>query len=107
MAMSSLGSVINLMVALPTRRVNAYILGASGLGILSIATRVRQYAAPAEFIKSGVNGVTVRSQEEFYEQLWLAQAGDVIQISVRRADSVRVIPVPSIDRYRLYRPSRN
>jgi S1-C subfamily serine protease len=54
-----------------------------------------------------VNGVAVRSQEEFYEQLWLAQAGDVIQISVRRADGVRVIPVPSIDRYRLYRPSRN
>jgi S1-C subfamily serine protease len=54
-----------------------------------------------------VNGVAVRSQEEFYEQLWHAQAGDVIQISVRRAGSVRVIPVPSIDRYRLYGPSRN
>jgi len=54
-----------------------------------------------------VNGVAVRSQEEFYEQLWHAQAGDVIQISVRRGGGVRVIPVPSIDRYRLYGPSRN
>ena len=55
----------------------------------------------------GVDGADVRSQEEFYEQLWRAQAGDVIQISVRRAGNVRVIPVPSIDRYRLYGPSRN
>jgi S1-C subfamily serine protease len=54
-----------------------------------------------------VNGVAVRSQEEFYEQLWRAQAGDVIQLAVRRAGAVRVIPVPSIDRYRLYGPSRN
>ena len=54
-----------------------------------------------------MNGVAVRSQEEFYEQLWLARAGDVIQLGVRREDGVRVIPVPSIDRYRLYRPLGN
>ena len=51
-----------------------------------------------------VNGVAVRSQEEFYEQLWQGQAGDVIQLAVHRDGAVRVIPVPSIDRYRLYRP---
>jgi S1-C subfamily serine protease len=54
-----------------------------------------------------VNGVAVSSQEEFYEQLWLGQAGDVIQLAVRRRDGVRVIPVPSIDRYRLFRPLGN
>lgn len=54
-----------------------------------------------------VNGVAVRSQEEFYEQLWLGKAGDVIQLAVRRKDGVRVIPVPSIDRYRLYRQLGN
>ena len=51
-----------------------------------------------------VNGVAVRSQEEFYEQLWQGQAGDVIQLAVHRDGAVRVIPVPSMDRYRLYRP---
>ena len=51
-----------------------------------------------------VNGVGVRSQEEFYEQLWRGEAGDVIELAVDRAGTVRVIPVPSMDRYRLYRP---
>jgi S1-C subfamily serine protease len=51
-----------------------------------------------------VNDVAVHSQEEFYEQLWRGRAGDVIQLAVHRDGGVRVIPVPSIDRYRLYRP---
>jgi S1-C subfamily serine protease len=51
-----------------------------------------------------VNGVAVGSQQEFYEQLWRGQAGDVIHLAVHRDGAVRVIPVPSIDRYRLYRP---
>jgi S1-C subfamily serine protease len=51
----------------------------------------------------GVNGVSVSSQEEFYEALWRRQAGDTIEVSVRRADRVRVIPVRSIDRHRLFR----
>jgi S1-C subfamily serine protease len=51
-----------------------------------------------------VNGVNVRSQEEFYEQLWRGQAGDVIRLGVHRGGDVREISVPSIDRYRLYRP---
>jgi S1-C subfamily serine protease len=46
----------------------------------------------------GVNGVDVRTQEEFYEALWRGQAGDVIQLAVRRTDGVVVIPVRSIDR---------
>ena len=53
----------------------------------------------------GVNGVTVTSQEEFYEALWRRQAGDTIEVSVRRNDRVRVIPVHSIDRHRLFRAS--
>jgi S1-C subfamily serine protease len=51
-----------------------------------------------------VNGVLVRSQEEFYEQLWRGQAGDVIELAVHRGGAVRVIPVRSMDRHRLYRP---
>lgn len=51
----------------------------------------------------GVNGVAVRSQEEFYEQLWRGQAGDVIKVAVERGDARHVIPVASIDRYRLLR----
>ena len=50
----------------------------------------------------GVNGVGVASQEEFYEQLWRRQAGDTIDVTVRRDDTVQVISVRSIDRYRLY-----
>jgi len=53
----------------------------------------------------GVNGVSVGSQEEFYEALWRRQAGDTIEVSVRRNDRVRVIPVRSIDRHRLFRAS--
>ncbi len=48
----------------------------------------------------GVNGVDVRSQEEFYEALWKNRAGEVIKVSVRRDNRVVVIPVQSIDRHR-------
>jgi S1-C subfamily serine protease len=54
----------------------------------------------------GVNGVRVRTQEEFYEQMWRRQAGDTIEVAVNRKDEVRVIPVRSIDRTRLYRTSQ-
>ena len=47
-----------------------------------------------------VNGVTVASQEEFYEQLWRGRAGDVIRLSVQREAKVHLIPVKSVDRYR-------
>jgi S1-C subfamily serine protease len=50
----------------------------------------------------GVDGVGVASQEEFYERLWRRQAGDTIDVTVRREGSVQVISVRSIDRYRLY-----
>ena len=53
----------------------------------------------------GVDGVSVASQEEFYEALWRRQAGETIEIFVRRADRVQVIPVRSIDRHRLFRPT--
>ena len=54
----------------------------------------------------GVNGVRVRTQEEFYEQMWRRQAGDTIEVAIRREDAVRVIPVRSIDRTMLYRTSQ-
>jgi S1-C subfamily serine protease len=54
----------------------------------------------------GVNGVAVKSQEEFYEQLWRGAAGDVVRVAVQRDAAVRVIAVRSIDRYRLLRPLR-
>src|SRR3989442_1138506 len=54
----------------------------------------------------GVNGVRVGSQEEFYEALWRRQAGDTIEVSVRRADRVRVIPVRSIPRCGRSSPTR-
>ncbi len=54
----------------------------------------------------GVNGVGVRTQEEFYEQMWRRQAGDTIEVAVRREDAVRIIPVRSIDRSILYRTSQ-
>jgi len=50
-----------------------------------------------------VNGVTIASQEEFYEQLWRGRAGDVIRLAVQRETSVHIIRVPSVDRYRLLR----
>jgi S1-C subfamily serine protease len=46
----------------------------------------------------GVNGVRVQTQDEFYEQLWRGTAGDVVQVTVRRNDAVRVIPVRSMNR---------
>ena len=67
-------------------------------------------AAAAGFRKGdrivGVNGVRVRSQEEFYEQLWRRQAGDTIDVAVWRDDRIRTITVRSIDRYRLYRTAQ-
>jgi S1-C subfamily serine protease len=55
----------------------------------------------------GVNGVHVRSQEEFYETLWKNRAGDVIKVSVQRDNRVVVIPVHSVDRQRtLTAPAR-
>lgn len=50
----------------------------------------------------GVDGVGVSSQEEFYEQMWRRQAGDTIEVAVRRDDRVQVISVRSIDRHRLH-----
>jgi S1-C subfamily serine protease len=50
-----------------------------------------------------VDGVAVDSQEAFYEALWRRHAGETIEVSVRRAEGVRVIPVRSIDRHRLFR----
>ena len=47
-----------------------------------------------------VNGVGVRSQEEFYETLWKHRAGDVIKVSVERDAKVVTIPVQSVDRHR-------
>jgi S1-C subfamily serine protease len=52
-----------------------------------------------------VNGVGIGSQEEFYEALWRRQAGDTIEVRVRRANREQVISVRSIDRHRLFRPS--
>ena len=46
-----------------------------------------------------VNGVAVQSQEEFYEALWRARAGDVVEVAVERAGHVHVIPVRSVDRH--------
>jgi S1-C subfamily serine protease len=54
----------------------------------------------------GVDGTRVASQEEFYERLWRRQAGDTIEVVVRRGDAERVIPVRSMDRNVLYRTSR-
>ncbi|MGH7342726.1 MAG: PDZ domain-containing protein, partial [Candidatus Rokuibacteriota bacterium] len=53
-----------------------------------------------------VNGVTIASQEEFYEQLWRGRAGDVITLAVQRETAVQVIRVKSVDRYRLLRLGR-
>ena len=49
-----------------------------------------------------VDGVDIASQEEFYERMWRRQAGDTIDVAVRRDDRVQVINVRSIDRHRLY-----
>jgi S1-C subfamily serine protease len=53
-----------------------------------------------------VNGITVASQEEFYQQLWRGRAGDVIRLAVQRESAVHVILVTSVDRYRLLRIGR-
>jgi S1-C subfamily serine protease len=53
-----------------------------------------------------VDGVRVASQEEFYERLWRRQAGDTIEVAIRRDAAERVISVRSMDRYSLYRRSR-
>lgn len=53
----------------------------------------------------GVDGAGVASQEEFYEALWRRQAGETIEVLVRRADRVQAISVRSIDRHRLFRSS--
>jgi S1-C subfamily serine protease len=53
-----------------------------------------------------VNGVTIASQEEFYQQLWRGRAGDVIRLTVKREAKVHVIAVKSVDRYRLLRLDR-
>jgi S1-C subfamily serine protease len=50
-----------------------------------------------------VNGAPVTAQAEFYEELWRGRAGDVVALSIVRADAVRIIPVRSIDRRQLFR----
>jgi S1-C subfamily serine protease len=50
-----------------------------------------------------VNGVRVRAQADFYEQLWRAAAGDVIALSIVRERSVRIVTVKSVDRRQLFR----
>lgn len=54
-----------------------------------------------------VNNVSVRTQEEFYEELWRGRAGDVVKVAVRRDTRVQTISVRSIDRYRLLKPIGN
>ena len=51
----------------------------------------------------GVNGVRVRAQADFYEQLWRAKAGDVIALSIVRDQVLRIVPVRSVDRRQLFR----
>ena len=48
-----------------------------------------------------VNGVKVRSQEEFYETLWRHTAGEVIKLSVERNQRLVEISVRSADRHRM------
>ena len=57
-----------------------------------------------EPLRYELNGITVESQEHFYQVLWRGQAGDVIRIAVQRGPALHVIPVGSMDRYRLLRP---
>ena len=47
----------------------------------------------------GINGIDVKSQEEFYETLWRHRAGDIITVSVQREDRLVKIPVKSADRH--------
>jgi S1-C subfamily serine protease len=53
-----------------------------------------------------VNGVSVESQEDFYQQLWRGRAGDVVTVGVQRDSRVLVIGVRSIDRYEVLSPRR-
>jgi S1-C subfamily serine protease len=53
----------------------------------------------------GVDGVGITTQEQFYEALWRRQAGETIEVAVRRDNRVQVIPVRSMDRHRLFRPA--
>jgi S1-C subfamily serine protease len=53
-----------------------------------------------------VNGVSVESQEDFYQQLWRGRAGDVVKVGVQRDARVLVIGVHSIDRYDVLSPRR-
>jgi S1-C subfamily serine protease len=48
----------------------------------------------------GVNGVPVRSQEEFYALLSRGRPGEVVRIAVERDGGTLVIAVASGDRYR-------
>jgi S1-C subfamily serine protease len=51
----------------------------------------------------GVNGAPVTAQAEFYERLWQARAGDVVALSIVRADALRTVSVRSVDRRQLFR----
>lgn len=57
LVLQSLGSGVNVIMAVPTRLVNAYFLGASGLGILKVAELIQQYGSYADF---GLTGTLVR-----------------------------------------------
>ncbi|MGH7279636.1 MAG: S1C family serine protease [Candidatus Rokuibacteriota bacterium] len=80
-----------------------------GAGVVVDGTAPAGPASQAGFQRGdrvvGVNGVAVRSQEEFYEALWRGEAGDLVRVAVIRDDAERVIAVRSIDRARLYRTS--
>jgi S1-C subfamily serine protease len=51
-----------------------------------------------------VDGVSVASQEQFYERLWQRRAGDVIEVAVRRGQALEVLTVRSVDRHGVFRP---
>lgn len=51
----------------------------------------------------GVNGVPLRSQEEFYAALRRGRAGEVVRIAVERDGATLIIAVASEDRYRFLR----
>ena len=55
----------------------------------------------------GVNGVPITAQAEFYERLWQGRAGDVVALSIIRADAVRTVSVRSVDRRQLFRTTGN
>lgn len=51
----------------------------------------------------GVNGVPIRSQEEFDAALWRGRAGEVVRIAVERDGATLIVAVASEDRYRFLR----